>query len=104
MARRTALGGGQFGDQWLCAQAWHTARNIAQGLGSNRQLSEQRPVVILSENDIEHAMLSMGCMIAGVPFIVCRYRHHTVLLVSQDYAKLRHVLDTVTPGLVFAAG
>ncbi len=101
VARRIALGGGQFGD-WRTvsyAQAWHTARNIAQGL-IDRGLNDQRPVVILSENDIEHALLSMGCMIAGVPFVPVSPPYS---LVSQDYAKLRHVLDTVTPGLVFAA-
>jgi feruloyl-CoA synthase len=47
------------GCQVSYAQAWASARNIAQGL-INRGLSAERPVVILSENDLEHALLSAG--------------------------------------------
>jgi feruloyl-CoA synthase len=57
-------------------------------------------VVILSENDLEHALLALGCLVAGVPFVPTSPAYS---LISQDYDKLRHVLKTVTPGLVFAA-
>lgn len=80
-------------------EAWASARNIAQAL-LNRGLSVERPVLILSENDLEHALLAMGCMVAGVPFVPTSPPY---CLVSQDFAKLRHVISTVTPGLVFAA-
>lgn len=101
MARREKLANGSTGDwQYVSyAQAWASARNIAQAL-INRGLSEQRPVVILSENDLEHALLALGCMVAGVPFVPTSPPYS---LVSQDFDKLRHVLKTVTPGLVFAA-
>ena len=101
IARREKLADGSTGD-WnriTYQAAWATARNIAQGL-VNRGLSAERPVVILSENDIEHALLSLGCLIAGVPFVPTSPAYS---LISQDFAKLRHVLQTVTPGLVFAA-
>jgi feruloyl-CoA synthase len=101
MARREKLASGGSGD-WKTvsyAQAWASARNIAQGL-LHRGLSAERPVVILSENDLEHALLSLGCLMAGVPFVPTSPAYS---LVSQDYDKLRHVLKTVTPGLVFAA-
>ncbi|WP_457281696.1 feruloyl-CoA synthase [Polaromonas sp. P5_D5] len=101
MARREKLEGGKTGD-WrhiTYAEAWVSARNIAQGL-IDRGLSAERPVVILSENDLEHALLALGCMLAGVPFVPTSPPYS---LVSQDYDKLRHVLKTVTPGLVFAA-
>ena len=81
------------------AQAWERARNIAQAL-LDRGLSAARPVVILSENDIEHALLSLACLLAGVPFVPTSPAYS---LVSQDYEKLRHVLRTVLPGMVFAA-
>ena len=45
-------------------------------------------------------MLALGCMIAGVPFVSVSPPYS---LVSQDFDKLRHVLKTTTPGLVFAA-
>ena len=101
MARREKLADGRTGDwQHLTyAQAWDSARRIAQGL-IHRGLSAERPVVILSENDLEHAQLALGCMLAGVPFVPTSPPYS---LVSQDYDKLRHVLATVTPGLVFAA-
>ena len=101
MARRDKLADGGLGDwrHMSYAQAWASARSTAQGL-INRGLSLERPVVILSENDLEHALLALGCMLAGVPFVPASPPYS---LVSQDYDKLRHVLKTVTPGLVFAA-
>jgi feruloyl-CoA synthase len=95
------LADGSLGD-WrhvTYAEAWHTARNIAQGL-LNRGLNAERPVVILSENSLEHALLALGCLVAGVPFVPTSPPYS---LISQDYDKLKHVLRTVTPGLVFAS-
>jgi feruloyl-CoA synthase len=100
-ARRVKLADGSLGD-WrhvTYAEAWNTARNIAQGL-INRGLNADRPVVILSENSLEHALLALGCMVAGVPFVPTSPPYS---LISQDYDKLKHVLRTVTPGLVFAS-
>ena len=101
MARRVKLADGTLGD-WQhinYAQAWHTARCIAQAL-INRGLSAERPVVILSENSLEHALLALGCMVAGVPYVPTSPPYS---LISQDFDKLKHVLRTVTPGLVFAS-
>ena len=101
MARRARLADGRTGD-WIhlsYARAWQSARSIAQAL-LDRQLSVERPVVILSENDLEHAQLALGCLVAGVPFVPTSPAYS---LISQDFDKLRHVLGTVTPGLLFAA-
>lgn len=101
MARRVKQADGTPGE-WqhiTYAQAWQTARCIAQGL-IDRGLSAERPVVILSENSLEHALLSLGAMVAGVPFVPTSPPYS---LVSVDYDKLKHVLRTVTPGLVFAS-
>ncbi len=100
-ARRVKLTDGSLGE-WqhvTYAEAWHTARNIAQGL-IDRGLSSERPVVILSENSLEHALLALGCMLAGVPFVPTSPPYS---LISQDFDKLKHVLRTVTPGMVFAS-
>ena len=100
-ARRVKLADGTLGD-WrhvTYAQAWATARNITQAL-INRGLNAERPVVILSENSLEHALLALGCMVAGVPFVPTSPPYS---LISQDYDKLKHVLRTVTPGMVFAS-
>ena len=101
MARREKLADATTGD-WQhisYAQAWAGARRIAQAL-INRGLSVQRPVAILSENDLDHALLALGCMVAGVPYVPVSPPYS---LISQDFEKLRHVLKTTTPGLVFAA-
>jgi len=101
MARRVKLADGTLGD-WKhisYAQAWSSARAIAQSL-LNRGLSAERPVVILSENSLEHGLLALGCMVAGVPFVPTSPPYS---LVSVDYDKLKHVLKTVTPGMVFAS-
>ncbi|MCW5629532.1 MAG: feruloyl-CoA synthase [Rhodoferax sp.] len=100
MARRIRQPDGTLGD-WRhlnYAQAWTTARGIAQGL-IDRGLSAERPVAILSENSLEHALLALGCLVAGVPYVPVSPPYS---LVSVDYDKLKHVLRTVTPGLVFA--
>jgi feruloyl-CoA synthase len=101
MARRVRNADGSTGE-WrhiTYAQALDAARRIGQAL-IDRKLSAERPVAILSENDLEHALLALGCLYAGVPFCPVSPAYSTI---SQDYDKLRHVLDTLTPGLVFAS-
>lgn len=95
-AKRSASG------EWIrvsYASARELARNIGQAL-VNRRLSPARPLAILSGNDLEHALLSLGAMYAGVPFAPISVGYS---LLSADFAKLRYILDLVTPGLVFAA-
>ena len=101
MARRVKNADGSTGD-WRhvsYSQALDSARQIGQAL-IDRGLGVERPVAILSENDLEHALLALGCMYAGIPFCPVSTAYSTV---SRDYDKLRHVMRTVTPGLVFAA-
>ncbi len=96
MARRNSAG------SWVeisYAQAWNSAQRIGQSV-LNRGLNAEKPVVILSENSLEHALLALGCMAVGVPYCSVSPAYS---LLSQDFAKLRHVLDTLTPGLVYAS-
>jgi feruloyl-CoA synthase len=81
------------------AEALASARSIAQAL-LGHGLSAERPLAILSDNDIEHLMLGLGAMFAGVPFSPISAAYS---LLSQDHAKLRHILGALTPGMVFAA-
>jgi feruloyl-CoA synthase len=81
------------------AQALDAARRIGQGL-IHRGLSAERPVLILSENDLEHALLALGCIYAGIAYCPTSPAYS---LVSQDFDKLHHVVKTLTPGLVFAS-
>lgn len=100
MARRVQNADGSTGE-WRhvsYAEALDTARRIGQAL-LDRGLNAERPVAILSENGLEHALLALGCIYAGVPYCPVSPAYS---LISQDFEKLRHVLDTLTPGLIFA--
>ena len=80
-------------------EAREKARAIGQAL-VNRGLSAERPISILSGNDLEHALLGLGAMYAGIPYAPISPAYS---LVSSDFAKLRHIFQLLTPGLVFAA-
>ena len=82
----------------LCANAC-SARNVAQAL-LERPLSDERPIAILSGNDLEHAALGLGAMYAGIPFAPISPAYS---LVSSDFGKLRLIFDILTPGLVFVS-
>ena len=91
-----------LGGEWrhiTFAQALASARSIGQAL-LDRGLNADRPLAILSENSLEHALLALGAMLVGVPYCAVSPAYS---LVSNDFDKLRHVLDTLTPGLVYAA-
>ncbi len=81
------------------AEALGFARRLGEALLA-RGLSAERPLMILSENDLEHAMLALAALHVGVPFVPVSPAYS---LVSQDHGKLRFVADLMTPGLVYAA-
>ena len=75
-------------------------RAIGQAL-LDRKLSAERPVLILSGNSIEHALLALACQHVGVLYapISAAYSQG-----NSDLAKLRQIVALTTPGLVFASG
>lgn len=95
IARRDADG------QWrhlTYAQAAAAARSIGQALLA-RGLDAERPVAILSGNSIEHALVALGCLCAGVPYAPISPAYS---LLDKSFGKLRHIVSLITPGLVFA--
>ena len=80
------------------AELLTASRHIASGL-IRRGLSAERPVVILSGNSIDHALLAFGAFYAGIPFCPVSPAYS---LVSRDYGKLSYLMKLLTPGLVFA--
>ncbi len=80
-------------------EAQARARAIAQHL-IDANLSAERPLVILSGNSVEHGLLALGAMMAGVPFAPISPAYS---LVSSDHAKLKHIFKLLTPGMVFVA-
>jgi len=96
MAERDAKGG------WRTvtyAQARAQARAIGAALIA-RKLSAERPIAILSGHSIDHALLALGALYVGVPHAPISPAYS---LVSGDFARLRAIVDLITPGLVFAA-
>ena len=81
------------------AQMFDRVRRIGQALAL-RGLSPERPIAILSDNDLEHYTLALAALWVGVPFTPVSVAYSTV---SQDFGKLRQILGTLTPGLVFAS-
>ena len=73
------------------------SRHVASSLLA-RGLSAERPVVILSGNSIDHALISFGALYAGVPFCPVSPAYS---LISKDYGKLAYLMKLLTPGLVF---
>jgi feruloyl-CoA synthase len=95
MAER-AVGGGWR--EVTYAQMLDATRHVASALLS-RGLSADRPVVILSGNSVDHALLAFGALYAGIPYCPVSPAYS---LVSRDYGKLSYLMKLLTPGLVFA--
>src|SRR3954452_25621364 len=84
--------------QLTYAQLLAASRRIGSALIA-RGLSAERPVVILSGNSIDHALIAFGALYAGIPFCPVSPAYS---LVSKDYSKLGYLMKLLTPGLVFA--
>src|SRR5687767_3594308 len=90
------------GDGWRkmsYRETYGAVRRIAQAL-LDRGLGPQKPVAILSDNDIDHALLALGAMHVGIPVAPVSAAYS---LLSKDFGKLRYIFELVQPGLVFAA-
>lgn len=81
------------------ADAWDRLRRLGAALLA-RGLSAARPLMLLSDNSVDNALLQLAAMYVGVPSVPISPAYS---LVSQDLANLRHVAALVEPGLVFAA-
>ena len=64
------------------------------------RLGQERPLVLLSDNSIEHALLTVAAMHVGIPAVPISPAYS---LMSQDHAKLKTILASVKPGAIFAA-
>ncbi len=80
------------------ADALERVERLAQAL-LDRELSPERPVAVLSENGLDHALLGLAAMHVGIPYVPVSAAYS---LVSQDFGKLKLVRDTVRPGLIYA--
>jgi feruloyl-CoA synthase len=89
------------GGEWIrlsYADVLGRARRIGQAL-LDRGLSSERPLAILSGNDLEHFQLALGAMYAGIPYSPLSPAYS---LVATDPAKLADLIAQLTPGALFA--
>lgn len=89
------------GDEWRTLNYRETlthVRAIASAL-LKYNLSTARPLAILSENSIEHALLALAAMHVGIPYVPISASYS---LMSRDFKKLKTIFSLMNPGLVFA--
>ncbi|MBW7972180.1 feruloyl-CoA synthase [Bradyrhizobium sp. BR 10289] len=67
---------------------------LAQGL------SAERPVVILSDNSIDHALLALAAQHVGVPSAAISPAYS---LVSKDFDKLKSMIALLQPGAIYVS-
>jgi feruloyl-CoA synthase len=73
-------------------------RRVAQAL-LDRGLSVERPIVILSGNSLEHAVLALAAMHIGIPYAPIAPSY---ALLSKDHRTLGRLWSLMRPELVFA--
>ena len=85
--------------QLTFAEVRERIQPLAQAL-LDAGLTPERPLVIISGNEIEHFLLGLAAIWVGVPYAPVSPAYS---LVSTDFGKLRHIARLLTPGLVYAS-
>jgi len=88
------------GDGWrklTYRETYGAVRRVGQAL-LDRGLGPERPVAILSDNGVDHALLALGAMHVGIPVAPISPAYS---LMSKDFGKLRYIFELLRPGLVF---
>jgi feruloyl-CoA synthase len=87
-------------DEWTYGMTLAAVRSIGQAL-LDRGLSAERPVMILSENQVENQLLALACSHVGVPYIPVAPAYS---LVAKDHELLKWLAALCRPGLVYSSG
>jgi feruloyl-CoA synthase len=95
------------GDAASGAAGWRTvsygeAMRAADGIGEalvGLGLSADRPLMILSGNSVDHMLLTLGAMTAGIPVAPGSVAYS---LQSRDHQRIKDVRELITPGAVYA--
>jgi len=97
---RTFLGQRGPNGEWQTttyADAWSRLRRIAAGL-LGFGLSSTTPLIILSGNSIEHALVALAAMHVGIPYAPIAPSYS---LSAPQYGALKHIWQDLAPGMVF---
>ena len=99
---RIFIGSKNNNNEWRTltyAQTFSKVKSIAQAL-LHKNVSVERPIAILSENSIEHGLLALAALHIGIPYSSIAPAYS---LRSTDFDKLKHVINLLTPGLIFVS-
>ena len=80
-------------------ETYGEVRRVAQAL-LDLGLGKDKPVAILSDNSVDHALLALGAMHVGIPVAPISPAYS---LMSKDFAKLKMIFELIKPGLVWTA-
>jgi Acyl-CoA synthetases (AMP-forming)/AMP-acid ligases II len=92
----------RLGDGWrelTYADVMARIPPLAQAL-LDAGLSPERPLMILSGNEVEHFLLGLAAMWVGIPYAPISPAYS---LISTDFGKLRHIAGLLTPGMIYAS-
>jgi feruloyl-CoA synthase len=81
------------------ADAARAASSVAQSL-IDRSLDQSRTVMVLSGNGVDHALMMLGCLLAGVPICPVSPAYS---LISADHGRLKHIHRLIEPALIYVA-
>ena len=65
----------------------------------DRGLGQARPLLILSGNSVNHLLVTLGALTAGIPVAPVSVAYS---LQSRDHARIRAITELITPGAVYA--
>jgi feruloyl-CoA synthase len=77
---------------------YQKVKSVSQYL-LNLDFKPSETIVILSENSLEHAYLALAALHIGIPYAPISPPYS---LVSDDFGKLKHCLELMTPKVIFA--
>ncbi len=90
------------GDGWRelsFVQVMAAIPHLSQAL-LDADLSPDRPLMIISGNEVEHFLLGMAAIWVGIPYAPISPAYS---LISTDYGKLKHIAGLLTPGMIYAS-
>ncbi|HEX6453359.1 MAG TPA: AMP-binding protein [Trebonia sp.] len=101
VAERAGGATGDAGAGWRSVSYGEAVR-AADGIGEallGLGLGPGRPLMILSGNGVDHLLLTLGAMTAGIPVAPGSVAYS---LQSKDHQRIRDVRELITPGAVYA--
>lgn len=81
-------------------QALQKVRRIAAWL-LHQGAGPDKPVCVLSDNSVPHALLMLACLHVGVPYAAISPAYS---LVSKDHAKLKNLIERLDPDIIYSEG